>query len=56
MNLNLGLKMFFTLLILVLNLAKGYFHLPSTSIHMIEVNFTSVAYSLFLAHFWFEVV
>ncbi len=30
--------------------------LPSTSIQMIEVNFTGVAYSLFLAHFWFEAV
>jgi hypothetical protein len=30
--------------------------LPSTFVQMIEVNFTGVAYSLFLAHFWFEVV
>jgi hypothetical protein len=30
--------------------------LPSTSIQMIEMNFTGVAYSLFLAHFWLEAV
>ncbi len=30
--------------------------LPSTSVQMTEVNFTGVAYSLFLTHFWFEAV
>jgi hypothetical protein len=49
---------FFTLLILVLNLATKATSIchPPPSIQMIEVNFANVAYSLFLAHFWFEVV